>query len=151
MQTSQSCWMAAVGPPSIRGNGAVAAGGAHRAPTVTASRVLVVEDDGDLRDTLISMLADEGFDAVGAEHGDAAFALLEGGARPDMILLDLAMPVMDGWVFMSRLRERAGFEGIPVAVMSAGRNLVRAPVSTAYLEKPVRREELLEVIARLQR
>ncbi len=151
MQMSSSCWLAAAGPPSVGGPRALAAGASHAAIEGRRRRVLVVEDDADLRQTLTTMLAEEGFDAIGAEHGDAAFAVLESGATPDVILLDLGMPVMDGWTFMARLREMSAFDKIPVAVMSAGRNLVRAPVSTAYLEKPVRREELLEVIVRLKR
>jgi CheY-like chemotaxis protein len=148
---SDPCWFSTAEPPSVGGKGALAGDSAHPAGEERPRRVLVIEDDADLRHTILSMLGEEGFEAIGAEHGDAAFALLENGASPDVILLDLAMPVMDGWTFMSRLREMSRFQGVPVAVMSAGRNLVRAPVSTAYLEKPVRRDELVEVILRLKR
>jgi CheY-like chemotaxis protein len=151
MQMPFPCRLAAAGPPSVRGAGELAAGAAIAPLDERRRRVLVVEDDADLRGALIAMLEDDGFHAVGAENGDAAFTVLEAGERPDVILLDLGMPVMDGWTFMSRLREMSAFASTPVAVMSAGRNLVRAPVSTAYLEKPVRREELLDVILRLRR
>ena len=60
--------------------------------------VLVVEDDQDLRDMLADVLTDEGFDVRTAAHGELALAMLEQW-RPHVILLDLNMPVMDGWTF----------------------------------------------------
>jgi two-component system chemotaxis response regulator CheY len=142
--------LAAVGPRSLA-PGASFVDDALLQSAMGGRRVLVIEDDADLRETLISILDDEGIEAVGAENGASAFALLDAGERPDLILLDLGMPVMDGWTFAARLREMADVGATPIAVMSAGRNLARAPVSAAYLEKPVRREELLDVVARLSR
>jgi len=65
--------------------------------------ILVVEDDKALRDSLREALELEGYAAVCVEHGKAALEHLATGARPCVILLDLMMPVMDGWTFRQEL------------------------------------------------
>ncbi len=69
--------------------------------------ILVVEDDKDLRDSLCEALELEGYAAVSAENGQAALRHLATGAQPCMILLDLMMPVMDGWTFRQELLKDA--------------------------------------------
>jgi CheY-like chemotaxis protein len=83
------------------------------------AKVLVVEDDADVREALLMLLEQEGIGALGVANGLDALDCIEGGFRPYLILLDLMMPVMDGERFLrlrlidSRLRE------IPVIVVSA--------------------------------
>lgn len=84
--------------------------------------VLLVEDDEAIREALSEILQDEGFEVQTAVHGLAALLALETGARPRVILLDLMMPVMDGWQFMARLNAHAEWAGIPVVVVSAAKD-----------------------------
>ena len=84
-----------------------------------AEPVLVVEDDPDLREMMEQMLHLEGFATLTAPNGLEALNLLNGGAPVKVILLDLMMPVMDGWEFRRRQLADPKLAGIPVVVMSA--------------------------------
>jgi len=110
--------------------------------------LLVVEDDPDHRAVLRDMLEEEGYKVDTAVHGQDALSRLGSGPLPDLILLDMLMPVMDGWAFMSALKERPILAGIPVLVTSAGgdRVLSSAPVAAGYLAKPLSRTSLVETI-----
>ncbi len=81
--------------------------------------MLVIDDDPDIRELLCTVLADEGWDARPAANGREGLALLERW-EPDLIVLDLMMPVMDGWTFAQRMRERWR---IPIVVLSAATNV----------------------------
>src|SRR5215510_8699670 len=65
----------------------------------STQRVLVVDDDQDIRDALCELLRDEGYEAIAVANGEEALTYLKGGNLPCVILLDLMMPVMDGWEF----------------------------------------------------
>jgi len=80
--------------------------------------VLVVEDDADTRDMLERNLQKEGWQTAVASNGQLGLAALE-RAIPQLILLDLMMPEMDGFEFLNELRKRAGCERIPVVVITA--------------------------------
>ena len=84
--------------------------------TTAARRVLVVEDEPLVRETIREALAYEGYDVREAANGQEALEAL-GAARPDAIVLDLWMPVMDGWQFRSA--QLARHPGIPLIVLSA--------------------------------
>ena len=81
-------------------------------------RVLVVEDDGGLRETLCQLLSEEGIAAVGVSDGSEALRHLAEGRLPALILLDLMMPVMDGWQLRMKLRSEPRWAAIPVVIMS---------------------------------
>lgn len=81
-------------------------------------RVLVVEDERELRESLVDWLEVRGMDARGVEHGQAAFQLLRDGYPACAVLLDLDMPVMNGWTFMDIQREDARLAAIPVFVLT---------------------------------
>ena len=83
-----------------------------------AARVLIVEDDGSTRDLLRKMLEAEGCKVDLAEDGQEALTQLE-KARPDIILLDLMMPRMDGFEFVDALREKPEVSNIPIVVLTA--------------------------------
>jgi DNA-binding response OmpR family regulator len=111
--------------------------------------VLVVDDDPDIRELLFTALEDEGFEVVPAGNGQEALAIIR-TFRPDVIVLDLMMPVMDGWQFANELRARD--EEIPLVLLSAARDL-RAHAKTLsaaeIIEKPFDLGELLPKIARV--
>jgi CheY-like chemotaxis protein len=112
--------------------------------------VLVVDDDFDLRSLLIDILEQEGYRAVPAVNGAEALELLRNGLRPALILLDMMMPVMDGWTFRAEQREDPTLADIPVVVFSAYTDVEATAEqlgAAAGLAKPLRLEELLGVIA----
>jgi PAS domain S-box-containing protein len=81
-------------------------------------RVLVVEDEADARDLVCRLIEGAGCEAVAAENCRAGFAQLE-AARPDLIILDLMMPEMDGFEFVERVRADARWVDIPIVVLTA--------------------------------
>lgn len=94
--------------------------------------VLVVDDDAEMRDMLATWLACEGITPLSARHGSEALELLRSGCRPDVILLDMMMPVMDGWTFLAEQHRRPNLVTIPVIVVSAVSNrTARWPASVA--------------------
>jgi CheY-like chemotaxis protein len=109
------------------------------------SYILVVEDDDDLRDTICEVLAGEGIVVQAARNGVEALSLLEKDDVPDLILLDLMMPVMNGWEFRSRQVADPRLAKIPVIVMSATERLADAAIAdAAQLRKPMCLEQLVE-------
>lgn len=108
--------------------------------------VLIVEDDAHIRDTLTELLAAEGYQAHGAEHGARALEMLtREGVHADVIVLDLMMPVMSGSEFRVKQLENPALSAIPVIVVSAYPVAgVHGPV--LYLQKPVRLSTLLQMI-----
>ena len=82
--------------------------------------VLVVDDDDSIREALCDLLDDAGFATVGARHGLEALKVLAASAEaPSFILLDLMMPVMDGWAFCDSRRKSRALRDIPVIAISA--------------------------------
>lgn len=113
--------------------------------------VLIVEDDGDTREMLERFLELEGFQVRTAANGRQALDQLEAGAAPSVIVLDLMMPVMDGWQFRQEQVRRSDLAKIPVIVVSAaGRDRISKIDADAYLSKPVDLEELLEGIEKIR-
>jgi len=115
---------------------------------VHQTTLLVVDDDEATRDALHKVLEDAGYRVETASDGEAALHVLATGTRPSMIVLDLVMPKMDGWAFVSRLKDHDQHRRIPVLVMTAhgSKVLSTAPVSAAYMAKPIRIGELLTTI-----
>lgn len=117
----------------------------------TRCRVLVVDDDREIRETVREVLEDEGFDVVGARHGEEALEILRSSAPPAFVLLDLSMPVMDGQAFCEEKRKDPALAPIPVVVFSAAAGVaekVRAMGVAGYLRKPLRLEDLLATAER---
>jgi CheY-like chemotaxis protein len=109
--------------------------------------ILVVEDDKSLRESLCEALELEGYIAVSVENGQAALKHLTGGARPCMILLDLMMPVMDGWTFREEMLKDDSLAAIPVIVMTAATPARAAAIaSEAILYKPLHMGKVVHVV-----
>jgi CheY-like chemotaxis protein len=110
--------------------------------------VFIVEDDLDTREMLARFLELEGFHVESAENGKLALERLGHGTRACVILLDLMMPVMDGWQFREAQVQNAELAKIPVVVVSAaGRDRLERIDADAYLSKPVDLEELLGCVS----
>jgi CheY-like chemotaxis protein len=111
--------------------------------------ILIVDDDTDVREVLGELLADEGYETRMCPNGRAALEMLRGGARPRLILLDLMMPVMDGWQFRAEQLRDATLCDIPVVVMTASRGVNRNDLGGAeVLQKPVGLGDILEAVER---
>jgi CheY-like chemotaxis protein len=111
--------------------------------------LLIVEDDHDIRDAISEFLSESGFDVKSAENGARALELLRAGYRPALILLDLMMPVMDGFAFREEQRKDPEIAGIPVVVMSADGNISQkqSRIGAAdYLKKPLDIYELVKTL-----
>jgi two-component system, chemotaxis family, chemotaxis protein CheY len=110
-------------------------------------RLLVVDDDVNIREMLDMVLVSEGYEVIVAAHGAAALGLLD-EVRPHVILLDMKMPVMDGWEFLRRYRHRPG-EKVPVVVLTAAQDdkCRAADVGAdAYVAKPFAIDDLIRVL-----
>jgi CheY-like chemotaxis protein len=116
---------------------------------VSQPTVFIVEDDVDTREMIGRFLELEGFAVETAANGRQALDRLDAGARACVILLDLMMPVMDGWEFRRQQVGHAAFAKIPVIVFSAaGRERMRQIDANDYLAKPVDLDELLQRVSR---
>jgi CheY-like chemotaxis protein len=117
-----------------------------------SSTVLIVEDDLDTREMLARFLELEGYHVESAENGKRALERLESGVSACVILLDLMMPVMDGWQFRQEQVQNAALADIPVIVVSAaGRDRIERIDADAYLSKPVDLDELLGCVTQFCR
>lgn len=87
-------------------------------------RIFVVEDEPDLRATLAELLSLHGYDVACAANGVEALQLLRRGPVPNLIVLDLMMPVMDGWQFRAELDKYPVLAKIPVLLLSAHHELM---------------------------
>jgi CheY-like chemotaxis protein len=109
--------------------------------------VLIVEDDPDLRSMMDQLLHLEGFAPVTAVNGLDALRLLKTGLRVDAILLDLMMPVMDGWAFRRAQRLDPEIAEIPVIVLTAAANIRHAELhAAAVFAKPLPFDSVLQAL-----
>ena len=116
-----------------------------------APRVLVVDDDALIRETLAAALRDEGYAVRVAAEGRAALATLNEWP-PDVIVLDLMMPGMDGWAFRAAQRSVDAVARVPVIVLSAAHNLhghAENLAAAAIFPKPFDLGTLLDAVGRL--
>ena len=114
-------------------------------------RVLVVDDEPTLRDVVADYLQDSGYIVDQAEDGVQALERMR-TARPDVIILDLVLPVMDARELVRAMRASPCFAAIPVVLLSAAHDLPRATEELqprASLAKPVDLDVLLAVVARV--
>ena len=116
--------------------------------------VLIVEDNPDIRESLVDVLEEEGYRVAVAVNGRDALAQLMGSVRPRLILLDLMMPEMSGWEFRARQQQSPRLSEIPVVVVSGEGNVdhgAKTLDADDYLPKPVDIDHLLNVVERFCR
>ncbi|HEY6606529.1 MAG TPA: HAMP domain-containing protein [Gaiellaceae bacterium] len=113
--------------------------------------VLIVEDDPELARTELDVARDRGFKGLVALRGDSGLALAR-EFRPDAIILDMKLPVMDGWTVLDHLKHHPETRHIPVHIVSAGdgRNNALKAGAVAFLEKPISKESLDETFGEIR-
>jgi CheY-like chemotaxis protein len=113
-----------------------------------AHAILLVEDDDFIRQEISEALEDEGYSVATAAHGKEALALLAEGTRPSVVLLDLMMPVMNGWEFLKAFKKDESFAGIPVVILSAfaDRATIIGGDAISVLRKPINLNALFNVL-----
>ena len=107
-------------------------------------RMLIVDDEQDIRESLAEFFQDQGYDVNTAANGSEALIRLESGERPGVILLDLLMPIMNGRDLYNRLRADPELDRIPIIILTSDPS--RAPVGPLVLKKPVGLPQLLRVV-----
>jgi CheY-like chemotaxis protein len=113
--------------------------------------VLVVDDDPDIRETVREILEEQGYRVLDAENGLEALGRLRAGSMPDLILLDLSMPIMGGPEFCSERQKDPALSRIPVVVVTATGSpdqKVSRLLINGLLRKPVGLDELLGTVER---
>jgi CheY-like chemotaxis protein len=117
-----------------------------------ARYVLVVDDDDDLRETMELLLSTRGHAVVTAANGAEALQSLQGGpTHPCLILLDLMMPVMDGFEMLRRMGADPALSAVPVIVLTGAGPLAdkrQTEVNVEVLRKPVDRQKILSTVER---
>lgn len=112
--------------------------------------VLVVEDNDDVREMMAVTLELEGHHVATAVNGRDALEKLHTGERPCVILLDLMMPVMNGWEFRRALELDPVLRDVPVVVVSAAtKEMAQRAHATAHLPKPLDMDQLLDIVGAL--
>jgi signal transduction histidine kinase len=130
-------------PPEHDSEGERWSGAAHE-------RILLVEDDRGIRDVLRGILEEEGYAVTVAENGRRALEYLKSGGVPDLIVLDLRMPIMDGWQFRAEQKADPALATIPVLAISADGSAKAAAIdAAAYLRKPLSTGAMIDAIRRI--
>ncbi|WP_242341007.1 MULTISPECIES: response regulator [Anaeromyxobacter] len=112
--------------------------------------ILLVEDDDGIRDSVAECLVSEGYAVAPVENGKEALRWLRDAAPPDLIVVDLVMPVMNGAQLIDALREDATLRDIPIVLMTAAASTPAMPLPrvNGYLSKPFELGVLLDTIER---
>lgn len=116
--------------------------------TYCAIDILLAEDDEDLREAMVDTLNEAGYSVEAVGNGRDALEWLEDTADPPkLILLDLMMPVMDGWQFLDEREKTPKVAAVPVIVLSANGSFLAKNETVPFLQKPVKVVPLLALIA----
>lgn len=118
---------------------------------MSTGRVLIVDDDFDIRDALADVLQAEGYDVHGVADGELALEYLRANPAPALIILDWMMPNCDGPHFRKLQREDAAIANIPVVLLTADARITEKSAEVQvddYLKKPVQLDRLLAVVRR---
>jgi two-component system, cell cycle response regulator DivK len=121
--------------------------------TDTRYTVLIAEDATDIRDMLARLLGRSGYRVIETKNGQEALTSLQ-NEWPDVVLLDLSMPVVDGWETLSAIRALPGGDQLPIVAVTAhamvgGREAVLSRGFDAYITKPLDLRRLLAMVQQL--
>jgi CheY-like chemotaxis protein len=108
--------------------------------------ILIVEDNEDSRELLADLLSSQGYPVATAENGEVALRRMRDGDLPALMLLDLTMPVMDGWQLHSVMRADQELNEVPVIIVSAVDGPVVPKGSQGLLPKPIEFELLFAIV-----
>ena len=125
-------------PSTLRGTG--------KAGERAGARVLVVDDDPSILDTVTSILSSEGFQVMAANGGQQALGLLNSW-HPTLVLLDMRMPIMDGWAVAAAMKDSGS--KVPIVVMTAAESAKKWADeigAAGHLAKPFLLDELIECV-----
>jgi CheY-like chemotaxis protein len=114
--------------------------------TAGAGKILIVEDDRHELRALSEFLERKGYSVIEAQNGWEALDDLRNGAAVSLVLLDLSMPVMDGWEFLKRQNDDPAIADIPVVALTASPRVPDGP--KIILRKPIRLDALVAVVNR---
>ncbi len=117
-----------------------------------SKKILVIEDDTSIRELLVELLESEGYSVASAINGLEGIRALQNEMLPDLILIDLMMPIMDGYAFRTEQLKHEIWSKIPTVVMSAEANAKEKMKSfniSAFLSKPVELETILNTVSGL--
>jgi CheY-like chemotaxis protein len=117
-----------------------------------AKLILIVEDDSDVARLLAEILEAEGYCTAVAANGREALNHLRNNGHPDLILLDMMMPVMDGWQFREEQRKLPALDSIPVVTVTAdgdARGKAASIQAAGHVAKPVTIDSLLDEVERI--
>lgn len=119
---------------------------------MSTSTILLAEDDLDIRDLVQEVLEEEGYDVVPARTGRQAMEFLARDPRspPDVVILDLMMPIVTGWQVLEAMQHDPALNKVPVVILTAA-SQDRPTGVAAFLRKPFQVEALLEIVQRLGR
>jgi CheY-like chemotaxis protein len=113
------------------------------------TRIVVIDDDADLRNALAVMLRLDGYEVTGFADATEAISRIEGGLPADVILLDLMMPIMNGWEFCQYRDQSTVLKKVPVIVITARQSIDRPIGVSEILLKPFDPEALEDAIGRV--
>jgi CheY-like chemotaxis protein len=113
---------------------------------VAGSTIVLIEDDEGIRDTMAALLEDEGYVVLQATNGAEGLERVRTADGLCLVLLDLWMPVMNGWQLLAEMRADARLADVPVVVISAAGEQPPPFGAAAFLRKPVKLETLLEAV-----
>ena len=116
----------------------------------TSRFVLIVDDDPNLLEVTSFVIESEGMAVETARNGEEALASLRAGRLPVLVLLDLMMPVMNGWEFLDEVAKDPSLKVIPVVVLTAAER-AQVPETVEVLRKPMDLRALLQVVERYVR
>jgi len=113
-----------------------------------AKKILIIEDEAEIRDSLCQLLEFEGYQSFGVSNGREALENLEKNHKPCLILLDLMMPVMDGWEFLNIIKGKPELSDIPVLVISALDKASEVKGVAGIIRKPFDISQLTKMVSR---